>query len=185
MPASAAWPGLRRWLAGLARLARLAVVVAAAPLMALLASPPPAGAAKQAAVGASQRLAAWHYAVRQVGKPYQWGGTGPQSFDCSGLVYAAYRYAGIILPRTTQEMLASPLLIKITKRQARQGDLAFFGTDHVELYAWGNWTFGAAHTGTQIGFHLMNAFWHPTMYFRVRTSSRLRTNYSSSLTAPR
>jgi cell wall-associated NlpC family hydrolase len=114
------------------------------------------------------RLTAWRFARRQQGKPYIWGGTGPQGYDCSGLVYAAYRHAGVRLPRTTYEMLASWLLVRIPKWQARRGDLAFYGSGHVELYAWGNLTFGAATTGTLIGFHVMNAFWQPTMYFRVR-----------------
>ena len=45
--------------------------------------------------------AAIAFAVRQLGKPYQWGATGPDSYDCSGLVYAAYAAAGIHLARTT------------------------------------------------------------------------------------
>jgi len=114
------------------------------------------------------RLDAWNFARRQRGKPYRWGGVGPRGYDCSGLVWAAYRRAGIVLPRTTFEMLDSHALIRITWRQARRGDLAFFGREHVELVRWGNWTFGAEHTGTRIGFHKMNRFWHPTMYFRVR-----------------
>jgi len=153
------------------RLASMVALAAAVPLIGLLAPSTPVSATA-AVASASQRLEAWHYALLQIGKPYQWGGTGPNSFDCSGLVYAAYQSAGITLPRTTQEMLASPMLVRITKNQARRGDLAFFGTDHVELYAWGNWTFGAAHTGTVIGFHLMNSFWHPTLYFRVRRQQR-------------
>jgi cell wall-associated NlpC family hydrolase len=125
--------------------------------------------ARPAGIARHLRLAAWNYALRQRGKPYIWGGTGPRGFDCSGLVWAAYRSVGITLPRTTQEMLASRgLLIRITWRQARRGDLAFFGTDHVELFRYGFWTFGAAHTGTRIGFHPINRFWHPTAYFRVR-----------------
>ena len=114
------------------------------------------------------RLAAWHYAVRQRGKPYIWGGTGPYGYDCSGLVYAAYRAAGVVLPRTTYEMLGSWRLVQIPKSKARRGDLAFFGTGHVELYDWGPWTFGAATTGTLIDYHRMNVFWHPTMYFMVK-----------------
>ncbi len=114
------------------------------------------------------RLHAWHYALAQARKPYIWGGTGPVGFDCSGLVYAAYRAAGVMLPRTTYEMLDSWRLVRISKSQARPGDLAFFGTGHVELYEGGPWTFGAEQTGTVIGFHRMNAYWHPTMYFRVR-----------------
>jgi cell wall-associated NlpC family hydrolase len=125
-------------------------------------------AARAAAKAARIRLTAWRYAMRQRGKPYIWGGTGPVGYDCSGLVYAAYLAAGFALPRTTYEMIGSWRLVRITKRQARRGDLAFYGPGHVELYAWGNWTFGALHTGTQIGFHRMDAFWHPTMYFEIR-----------------
>jgi|SRR5271165_5983862 len=121
-----------------------------------------------AAAAASMRMRVWHFAMHQHGKPYIWGGTGPAGFDCSGLVWAAYRAAGIRLPRTTSEMLGSWRLVRIPKWKARRGDLAFFGTGHVELYEWGEWTFGAQNFGTRIGFHEMNYWWHPTMYFRVR-----------------
>jgi cell wall-associated NlpC family hydrolase len=117
---------------------------------------------------AAVRLRVWQFALGQRGKPYIWGGTGPSGFDCSGLVYAAYQAAGITLPRTTYEMLSSSQLIQISQSQAQQGDLAFFGTGHVELYEAGLWTYGAQAPGTVIGFHQMTAFWHPTMYFRVR-----------------
>lgn len=131
---------------------------------------PAAATARRRPRGISRRrrLEAWHWALRQRGKPYIWGGVGPRGFDCSGLVWAAYRAVGIQLPRTTYEMLDSHDLIRISKRQARRGDLAFFGREHVELYRYGNWTFGAEHTGTRIGFHRTNQFWHPTMYFKVR-----------------
>jgi cell wall-associated NlpC family hydrolase len=118
------------------------------------------------------RLTVWRYALAQRGKPYIWGGTGPYGFDCSGLVYAAYRAAGIILPRTTYEMLTSWRLVRIPKSEAREGDLAFFGTGHVEIYDYGQWTLGAQHTGTVVGLHRMNAYWHPTMYFRIRLYRR-------------
>jgi cell wall-associated NlpC family hydrolase len=114
------------------------------------------------------RLLAWHYARAQRYKPYIWGGTGPFGFDCSGLVVMAYRAAGVTLPRTTYEMLGSWRLVRIPKSRARLGDLAFFGTGHVELYVRRGWTYGAQDSGSLIGFHLMNAYWHPTMYFRVR-----------------
>lgn len=65
-------------------------------------------------------------------------------------------------------MLSSWRLVRIPKSKAKRGDLAFFGSGHVELYDWGKWTFGAATVGTRIGFHAMNSFWAPTMYFRVR-----------------
>ena len=153
-------------------LAVMIVLIASAGLV----TPAPAKAQAQAPsapVSAARaatwlRLHAWRYARAQIRKPYIWGGTGPFGFDCSGLVYSAYRAAGIILPRTTYEMLASSRLIRIPKSQARRGDLAFFGTGHVELYDWGPWTLGALQSGTLIGLHRMNEYWHPTMYFRVR-----------------
>ena len=114
------------------------------------------------------RLHAWNYALAQARKPYIWGGTGPVGFDCSGLVYAAYRSRGVVLPRTTYGMLSSPHLVRISKAQARRGDLAFYGSGHVELYDQGNWTYGAADSGTRIGFHRMSPWWHATMYFAVR-----------------
>ena len=46
------------------------------------------------------------YAEAQIGKPYLWGGTGPDAFDCSGLVMMAYRQAGVIIPRTSQAQWA-------------------------------------------------------------------------------
>jgi hypothetical protein len=114
------------------------------------------------------RILAWEWAEKQRGKPYIWGGVGPQGFDCSGLVFAAYKHAGYILPRTTYEMLASWQLVRIPRSKARRGDLAFFGSGHVELFGWGDWTFGAEEPGTLLGFHKWNAFWYPTMFFRVR-----------------
>jgi hypothetical protein len=154
-------------------LAVMIVLIASAglaiPVPAKAQAQAPSGPASAARAAATRlRLHAWRYALAQIRKPYVWGGTGPYGFDCSGLVYSAYRAAGITLPRTTYEMLASWRLIRIPKSQARRGDLAFFGTGHVELYDWGPWTLGALETGTLIGFHRMNAFWHPTMYFRVR-----------------
>ena len=131
-----------------------------------------AHAARSAATLAARetrlRLTAWRYAIHQRGKPYIYGDSGPAGFDCSGLVYTAYRRAGIMLPRTTYGMLGSWRLVRISKSHAKRGDLAFFGTGHVELYDWGKWTFGAQTSGTLLGFHVMNVFWHPTMYFRIR-----------------
>ncbi|PZS39962.1 MAG: hydrolase, partial [Pseudonocardiales bacterium] len=72
--------------------------------------------------------AAIGYAREQLGKPYLWGGTGPDAFDCSGLMMMAYRAAGISIPRTSQQQWAwGP---KIPASQVRPGDLVFFaGSD--------------------------------------------------------
>ena len=68
------------------------------------------------------------YARAQLGKPYQWGATGPGAFDCSGLVMMAYRAAGIDIPRTAQLQWAwGP---EIQPGQEQPGDLVFFaGSD--------------------------------------------------------
>jgi len=68
------------------------------------------------------------YAREQLGKPYLWGGTGPDAFDCSGLVMMAYRAAGINIPRTSEDQWAwGP---QIPASQVQPGDLVFFaGSD--------------------------------------------------------
>jgi cell wall-associated NlpC family hydrolase len=66
------------------------------------------------------------YALAQIGKPYIWNATGPAGFDCSGLIYAAYRSVGIILPRTSFGMW--DLAPHIQQGQEQPGDLVFFNT---------------------------------------------------------
>ncbi|HEY2287493.1 MAG TPA: C40 family peptidase [Streptosporangiaceae bacterium] len=68
------------------------------------------------------------YAEQQLGKPYLWGGTGPDAFDCSGLVLMAYRGAGINIARTSQAQWATE--VKVPASQVEPGDLVFFaGSD--------------------------------------------------------
>jgi peptidoglycan DL-endopeptidase CwlO len=68
------------------------------------------------------------YAEAQLGKPCQWGATGPDAFHCSGLAMMAYRAAGITIPRTSQQQWAyGP---HIPASAAQLGDLVFFaGSD--------------------------------------------------------
>jgi peptidoglycan DL-endopeptidase CwlO len=69
-----------------------------------------------------------NYAEAQLGKPYLWGGTGPDAFDCSGLVMMAYRAAGVNIPRTSQKQFAG--LPSVPKDKVVPGDLVFFaGSD--------------------------------------------------------
>ncbi|MFI6930618.1 NlpC/P60 family protein [Streptomyces sp. NPDC050287] len=74
------------------------------------------------------------YAVRQIGKPYQWGAEGPRSYDCSGLTSEAWRKAGAPIPRTSQEQWAK--LPKIPLRRLRPGDLVIYFPEatHVAMY---------------------------------------------------
>ncbi len=86
------------------------------------------------------------YAELQLGKPYLWGGTGPDAFDCSGLVMMAYRAAGIDIPRTSQEQWSwGP---RVNASQVQPGDLVFFaGSDGTPT--------SPGHVGLVIGGGLM------------------------------
>ncbi|WP_405647546.1 NlpC/P60 family protein [Streptomyces sp. NBC_00019] len=74
------------------------------------------------------------FARSQVGKPYVWGATGPDSYDCSGLTQAAWNAAGISLPRTTYDQVNAGTTV--TLANAQPGDLVFFYDDvtHVGIY---------------------------------------------------
>jgi cell wall-associated NlpC family hydrolase len=74
------------------------------------------------------------FARAQIGKPYVWGATGPGSYDCSGLTQAAWKAAGVTLPRTTYDQVNAGTTVSLTN--ARPGDLIFFYDDisHVGIY---------------------------------------------------
>ncbi|MET7438598.1 MULTISPECIES: NlpC/P60 family protein [unclassified Streptomyces] len=74
------------------------------------------------------------YAVRQLGKPYEWGAEGPESYDCSGLTSRAWEHAGRSIPRTSQEQWAE--LEHVPLGELRPGDLVIYFPEatHVALY---------------------------------------------------
>ncbi|MBW5421034.1 NlpC/P60 family protein [Streptomyces sp. BG9H] len=82
----------------------------------------------------ARAAAAVSYAYRAIGSPYVWGATGPNAFDCSGLTQAAYRSAGVSLPRTTYAQIAAGQ--RVPRSALRPGDLVFFysGISHVGIY---------------------------------------------------
>jgi cell wall-associated NlpC family hydrolase len=80
---------------------------------------------------------AMQVALDQVGDPYVWGATGPDQFDCSGLMLSSYGKAGVTLPRSSrsQYTVGSP----VSRDQLQPGDLLFFGSSpatihHVAMY---------------------------------------------------
>jgi cell wall-associated NlpC family hydrolase len=86
------------------------------------------------------------FARQQIGKPYLWGGTGPDAFDCSGLMMMAYRAAGIDIPRTSElQWLRGP---RVAAGHEEPGDLVFFaGSDGT--------TTSPGHVGLVIGHDVM------------------------------
>jgi cell wall-associated NlpC family hydrolase len=114
--------------------------------------PAPAGAA----------AAAITFAFRQLGKPYQWGATGPDAYDCSGLVYAAYAAVGIHIARTTYQWRQDGPQIQLS--QIQPGDLLFSaGSDgtptnpgHVVMYLGGGQVIQAPQTGEDVQIDPLN-----------------------------
>ncbi|WP_217235151.1 C40 family peptidase [Streptomyces sp. AC555_RSS877] len=82
----------------------------------------------------SRAAAAVSYAYSKLGSPYVWGATGPDAFDCSGLMQAAYRSAGISLPRTTYAQIDTGT--RVSRSELLPGDLVFFysAISHVGMY---------------------------------------------------
>jgi len=94
--------------------------------------------------GSSQADKAVQFAFNQIGCPYVWGGTGPCSagFDCSGLMMAAWAYAGVSIPRVSYDQMAGLPPVSLhtasgafTEAYLQPGDiLGFAGNEHVGMY---------------------------------------------------
>ncbi|MEU6004842.1 NlpC/P60 family protein [Streptomyces sp. NPDC047453] len=90
------------------------------------------------------------FARAQIGKPYVWGATGPGSYDCSGLTLAAWKSAGISLPRTTWSQVEAGTTVPVS--EAKPGDLVFFYNDisHVGIYIGNGMMIHAPRPGTNV-----------------------------------
>lgn len=138
-----------------ARAAVVATATVAAALLAVLPAVDPAAAAGAAPAPASVHAevtsvsfaapvdppapltpaaVALQTALGKVGSPYRWGGSGPSSFDCSGLVTFAFRAAGVELPRTSRAL--SQVGTPVAPVDLQPGDLVFFYNPvrHVGIY---------------------------------------------------
>jgi len=97
----------------------------------------------------SQADRAVAFAYAQVGKPYEWGATGPGSYDCSGLAQAAWASAGVSIPRTTYEQWSA--LPQIPMSDLEPGDLILYnGESHVAIYVGDGYIIDAPHTGADV-----------------------------------
>jgi alpha-tubulin suppressor-like RCC1 family protein/cell wall-associated NlpC family hydrolase len=96
---------------------------------------------------AARALAA---AKAQLGKPYVWGGNGPDVFDCSGLMVFSWGLAGVRLPRVAADQQA--WAVPVTDAQVQPGDLVFFGrpAHHVAMYIGNGLMIDAPHSGATV-----------------------------------
>jgi cell wall-associated NlpC family hydrolase len=85
-------------------------------------SPPPP--ARPPAAGGGNRAVA--FALAQRGKPYQWAAEGPDAYDCSGLTWAAWRHAGVAIPRTAAGQLTD---LPRVRGRLLPGDLVVYPSD--------------------------------------------------------
>ena len=95
------------------------------------------------------------YAQAQIGKPYQWGGSGPNSFDCSGLTMRAWQQAGVNLSHYTGAQWAETARVAIS--DLRPGDLVFYGSSgpnshHMGLYVGDGQMIEAPYTGANVRY---------------------------------
>jgi len=92
-------------------------------------------------------LVALRSAIKELGQPYVWGGAGPNTFDCSGLVQWAYAHAGIALAHHAATQWNEGRLIP--GRDILPGDLIMFGHPifHVGMYLGAGWMINAPYTG--------------------------------------
>lgn len=121
--------------------------------------PPPSGGGggiPAQAAGVARVLA---YARAQLGKPYQWAGAGPDSFDCSGLVMRAWEQAGIDFPHLAQDQY--DLTARLPLSDLIPGDLVFFGTPddvyHVGIYVGSGDMIDAPETGQNV--QVQSIYW--------------------------
>lgn len=87
------------------------------------------------------------YASNFLGTPYQWGGNGPGTFDCSGFVKYVYAHFGVSLPRVASDQ--QQVGTSVSRSQLQPGDLVFFGypAHHVGIYVGNGCYINAPHTG--------------------------------------
>lgn len=138
----------------------LALLLAALLLTACASGPRPEAGAGQQQLGA--RIAATAHA--QLGRPYRYGGRGPDAFDCSGLVHFAHAAHGVAVPRTTADQFnaATP----VPARKLKAGDLLFFRFEsgrkvtHVGIYMGDGRFVHAPQTGRPVELRRLDDPWY-------------------------
>ena len=109
-------------------------------------------------------------ARQQLGKPYVWGGSGPDSFDCSGLTMYAYGKAGISLPHYTNSQYDEGR--HVSEAELQPGDLVFFNTDaylgHEGMYLGNGQFIHAPHSGDVVKISELNGYYQQTNAGAVR-----------------
>lgn len=135
-------------------------------------APRSGGPSGHAAPESAQAAAAVRTALAQVGKPYEWGGAGPHSFDCSGLVMYAWEAAGVNLPHYSVSQLDDTT--PVSRSQLEPGDIVFYDTPsgpqpgHDALYIGHDEVVSANDVGTDVQTQSIGYDGLPVAFGRVR-----------------
>lgn len=150
---------------------RLSGSAAATATLASVATPAHSGSVGAVSAASSAAQVAVQVALAQVGKPYQWAGAGPNSFDCSGLVMYAWSHAGVSLPHYSVTQYQDTT--RIAQSQLRPGDLVFYNTGggaqpgHVTMYIGNGQVVTADSPGTMVKVVALNWDGTPMGFGRV------------------
>ena len=104
------------------------------------------------------------FAYSQLGCPYVYGGTGPcgSGFDCSGLTQAAWAYAGVSIPRTSEEQAGLPA---VSESAMQPGDIMeFAGDSHVGIYVGGGYLIDAPQPGENVEKVSIHSSWYASNF---------------------
>lgn len=105
-------------------------------------------------------------AKSQIGKPYVWGATGPNAYDCSGLVQYAYSQAGKNIGRTTYQQAGAGQHVSVSQAQA--GDILMWGYYHDAIYVGNNQYVHAPQPGQNVTQATISSYFMPDYAIRVR-----------------
>lgn len=105
-------------------------------------------------------------AKSQIGKPYVWGATGPNAYDCSGLVQYAYSQAGKNIGRTTYQQACAGQHVSVSQAQA--GDILMWGDYHDAIYVGNNQYVHAPQPGQNVTQATISSYFMPDYAIRVR-----------------
>ncbi|MDS0525168.1 C40 family peptidase [Clostridium sp. SHJSY1] len=105
-----------------------------------------------------KRQAVVKEAKKYLGKPYKYGASGPNAFDCSGLTSYVYKKAlGINITRTTSTQVNQG--IAVSKKDLQPGDLVFPHSGHVQIYIGNGQVIHAPHTGDVVKIAKLGTVW--------------------------
>ncbi|WP_232668628.1 C40 family peptidase [Pseudonocardia sp. TRM90224] len=116
------------------------------------------------------------FARAQLGKPYDWGATGPDTFDCSGLIMRSWQAAGVQLPRVSRAQTTAGQRLPLD--QVQPGDLVFWSTTgraddtyHVAMYLGDGQIIEAATTGVPVRERALSLTEHELLPFALRPTT--------------